>query len=114
MKLYHTSGSPPSRSVLMTFRNLQLNVDVNVLDLMGGEHLTDNYVELNPLHQVPFLVDGDFKLSESRAIMAYLVNSQKQESSFYPNDSKARALVDQRLYYDATVVFPSIANILVK
>lgn len=114
MKLYYTSGSPPSRSVLMTFRNLQLNVDVNVLNLRGGENLKEDYVKMNPLHQVPFLVDGDFMLSESRAIMAYLVNSQKQGSLFYPIESKARALVDQRLYYDATVVFPSIANILVK
>lgn len=114
MKLYHTSGSPPSRSVLMTFRNLHLNVDVNVLDLMVGEHMKDDFVKLNPLHQVPFLVDGDFMMSESRAIMAYLVNSQKHGSSFYPIESKARARVDQRLYYDATVVFPSIANILVK
>lgn len=114
MQLFYTSGSPPSRSVLMTFRNLEVNVDVTVLNLMSGEHMNEDYVKLNPLHQVPFLVDGDLKLSESRAIMAYLVNSQKPGSSFYPNESKARALVDQRLYYDATVVFPSVANILVK
>ena len=81
---------------------------------MSGDQLKDDFIQLNPMHQVPFLVDCDFKLSESRAIMAYLGNSQKQESSFYPNESKARALVDQRLYYDATVVFPSLADILVK
>ena len=111
--LYYTSISPPARACLITIRNLYLNVNLINVDLFACEHLKDNFMKLNPLHQVPVLVDGDFVLSESRAIMCYLVNSKKPGDSLYPNDPKLRAKIDQRLYYDATVVFENNADVIV-
>lgn len=113
MKLYHTPGSPPSRSVLMTIRNLGLEVDIQIVDLATGEHLTPEFVKLNPMHQVPVLVDADFVLSESRAIQAYLVNSKKPGSDLYPSDPQTRAIVDQLLYFDATAFFSILKTSLV-
>lgn len=113
MKLFHTPGSPPSRSVLMTIRNLGLEVDIQIVDLATGEHLTPEFVKLNPMHQVPVLVDVDFVLSESRAIQAYLVNSKKPGSDLYPSDPQTRAIVDQLLYFDATAFFSVLKASLV-
>lgn len=80
---------------------------VRTVDLSKGEHLTPEFLKINPLHQIPVLVDGDCTITDSRAIACYLVNSRKEETSLYPRDPKQRALVDQRLYLDATYVAPT-------
>jgi glutathione S-transferase len=100
LKLYYLSVSPPCRAVLLTIRYLKLDVEVITVDLFKGEHLNPEFVKLNPAHQVPVLVDGDFVLCESRAIMAYLVSKYQPGSSLYPTDIYKRAIVDQRLYFD--------------
>lgn len=104
LKLYYLAASPPARSVLLGIRNLGLEVDVVNVDLFKREHLTPEFMRLNPAHQVPVLDDNGFILSESRAILGYLVNKYQPGSTMYPTDAQKRAIVDQRMYYD-TVVF---------
>lgn len=98
----------------MLIRKLGIKVEVKIVNLAAGEQNDPEFLKLNPLHQVPVLVDGDFVLAESRAILGYLINKFSSGSDLYPADPKARALVDQRLYYDATVVFESCAQIIVR
>jgi glutathione S-transferase len=104
--------SPPARSSLMVIRNLKLKVEIIDIDLLKGDHLKDNFLKLNPLHQIPVLIDGDYVLSESRAIATYLVNSKNPGCSLYPSNPKIRGLIDQRLYFDATEVFPRNCSII--
>lgn len=113
LKLYFAAGSPPSRACLLLLRTLKLDVDVKTVNLAAGEQNTPEFLKLNPLHQVPVLKDGDFVLTEGRAILSYLVNKYSPGSSLYPVDHEKRARIDQRLYYDATVVFDSAAQIIV-
>jgi len=42
------------------------------MDIMKSQTRTKEYLSLNPLGQIPFLIDGDFKLAESNAILVYL------------------------------------------
>jgi len=32
---------------------------------MTGQHMTEEYLKINPWHQIPALVEGDFNLSET-------------------------------------------------
>lgn len=100
----------------MTLRNLDLDAEIIHVNFQKGENKSEAFTALNPLQQVPVLVEDDgFILTESRAIAAYLVASHAPKSSLYPlNDPVKRALIDERLYFDATTVFFSHIQILVK
>ncbi|PSN29400.1 Glutathione S-transferase 1 [Blattella germanica] len=53
---------------------------------------------------VTIFFSASFKLyfsSFSRAILGYLVNQYGSDDSYYPKEPKKKALVDQRLYFDA-------------
>lgn len=98
--LYHHALSPSSRAALVTIRNVDLDeYEVRNIEINAGEQYTVDYLKINPSNQVPVYVDDDFILTESRAIMCYLASSV---GKFYPTDLKKRALVDSRLYCDAT------------
>lgn len=105
LKLYYMAISPPCRAVLLTIRYLKLDVELKHVNLLQGEHSTPEFLKLNPARKVPVLVDGNFVLTQSRAIMTYLANLHKPGSYFYPSDPKQRAVIDERLYFDAIEVF---------
>jgi len=58
----------------------------------GGEQHSSKYSELNPNHLVPTLVDGDFSLNQSLAIIDYLEQTNAKHA-LYPNDAKSKAKV---------------------
>lgn len=90
MKLYHFPISPNSRRVVAVLHHLQLACELQAVDLAKGEHLQADFLKLNPNHMIPTLVDDDFNLWESNAIMQYL-GSKVPNNSLWPNDPKVQA-----------------------
>ena len=70
-------------------------LDYEVVDLLTGAQYQPAFSAINPSHQVPVFEDGDFRLTESSAILRYLAD--KTGSSAYPADAKLRARVNERL-----------------
>ena len=70
-----------------------LATDMQVVDILKGEHYEPAYSKINPNHLIPMLEDGDFRLTESAAILRYL--AEKTGSPAYPKDLKQRARVNE-------------------
>jgi glutathione S-transferase len=92
LKLYMHPVSTVSRPVSLLIAEKNLPVEQQVDDLMTGEHLKPEYAAINPSKQVPTLVEDDFRLTESSAILKYLAS--RFDCPEYPKDLKERAQVD--------------------
>jgi glutathione S-transferase len=93
MKLYMHPVSMTSRPVRLFIAENNIPVEEQVVDLFTGEHYQPPYLAINPNHMVPVLEDGDFRLTESSAILKYLAD--KIDSPAYPKDLKKRAKVNE-------------------
>ena len=67
----------------------------------------DWYLELNPAGGVPTLVDDEFVLSESNAILRYLAQREGRDD-LYPAELRAHAFVDRLLDNWSTLVRPAL------
>ena len=71
-QVFTISGSPRAWRVLLALIIKQLPFENHVLSASDGEQKTPEFTALNPRQRVPVLKDGDFVLTESIAILAYL------------------------------------------
>ena len=89
MKLYGFPASPNTWKVRALAAHLKMPFEFEFVDLTKGVQHTPAYLALNPTGRTPTLVDGDFKLWESNAILQYLAS--KSATPLYPGDAKNRA-----------------------
>ncbi|PNF22940.1 Glutathione S-transferase 1-1 [Cryptotermes secundus] len=108
--LYYLPQSAPCRAVILTANAVGVQLNLKYLELFKGEHMTPQYLKLNPQHTVPTLDDNGFTLGESRAIICYLVEQYAKDDSLYPKEAKKRALVNHKLYFDATTLNQRFLN----
>lgn len=100
MKLYCDPISTTSRPVLMFIAEAGLDVEIVKVDLLAGGHQDPEFLAINPNGIVPLLVDGDFRLGESVAILKYL--AIRAHSTAYPEGLKPQMKVDEALMWFAT------------
>ncbi|XP_053555769.1 glutathione S-transferase theta-1-like [Bombina bombina] len=69
---------------------------------LTGDHLSEEFGNVNSVHKVPALKDGDFTMAESTAILLYLARKFKTADHWYPSDLQKRARVDEYLAWQHT------------
>lgn len=96
MKLYsyYRSSSSYRARIALAFKGLPYEYNAVHLLKNGGEQHSPEYRALNPQELVPTLIDGDFVLTQSMAIMEYL-EEKYPEPSYMPKDTEQRAYVRQ-------------------
>lgn len=91
VKLYHIPLSANSRRVWIALLEKGIAFEEVLLKLDGDQYQPE-FLELNPFHHVPVLVDDGFRVVESLAILDYL-EAKYPTLSLMPNDAKAIATV---------------------
>ena len=90
MKLYFHPKSPNATAVLAVAYELGIALNLQEVNLPGGEQRQPAFLKINPNGKVPALEDGDFVLWESGALIQYLA-AQKPGNSIWPADDRVRA-----------------------
>ena len=111
MKLYMHPVSTASRPVRLFIAENGIKCDEVVVDILSGAHYQEPYASLNPSRLVPMLEDGDFRLTESSAILKYLADINNLPS--YPKDPKKRAKVNEAMDWINTQLYSALGYSLV-
>lgn len=98
MKVWFHPESPYARRVLCFLDWNQIDAERIPVSLEQREHRGAEYLKVNPWGRVPAILDGDFGLSESLAILRYLVERDGLYQ-WYPRGLRERAVADQWLEY---------------
>lgn len=85
---------------------LNFKLFIREVNLKEGEHLTAEFLKLNPLHTIPVLDDNGVVISDSHVICTYLADKYAVDETLYPKDKIQRMKVDARLYFDCGHLFP--------
>jgi glutathione S-transferase len=100
MKLYEFG---PTRSIRVrwTLQELDLPFEAITVNMMAGEHQSPEFLKINPAGKLPALVDGDFVLTESIAIVLYLAEKYPGKG-LMPTDVRDRAQFYRWLLFTTT------------
>lgn len=102
LKLY---GGALSRASIVQWylEELQIPYEFVLLDMQAREHEQPEFLAINPMGKVPAIVEGDFKLWESGAILLYLAEKYDQ----IPSSLQQRALVTQWVLFGNATLTPA-------
>lgn len=105
MKLYIHPASGHAHRATAMIDLLNIDCEIIILDLLTGEHQQPEFLKLNPLGQVPTLVDGDVVIRDSTAILTYLALKFDSERTWLPEDPILAAHVQSWLATSVKEIF---------
>ncbi len=111
LRLYTTPLSANGRKVLAVSRQLGVSSEVHLVDVYKGEGRTPAYLAINPSGKIPTMVDGEFVLFESNAILLYL-DEAHGGYALSSSNVRARSRVAQWLFWESAHWQPSLSSVL--
>jgi len=111
VKLYHVSKSRSTR-VLWLLEELGLDYELETLPFDPGALKSPDYLAINPFGKVPVLVDGPVTMSESVAIIQYLLDRYGEDRLQPDRESPEYARFLQWLHFGESTLMGPIAAVL--
>jgi glutathione S-transferase len=111
LKIYATPLSANGRKVLAVSRQLGLKAEIHDVNVYRGEGRRPEYLAVNPSGKIPTLIDGDFVLSESNAILQYLAEAHGA-NRLWSGDAKQRGKIAQWLFWESAHWQPTLIALL--
>lgn len=107
MKLYdlHPSGNCYKVRLFAALANI--NLEIVAVDFLNGEHKRPPLLELNPLGELPVLVDGKQVIRDSQAILVYLAGAYGG-LAWWPAHPQGQAEIVQWLSFAANEIQHSV------
>jgi glutathione S-transferase len=109
MKLYSHPLSLNCYKVRLLLSFLQQKFESENVDLVKDVHKSTKFLELNPLGQLPVLIDNDYTGWDSQAILVYLARKFEDEN-WLPLTAKAIAQVNSWLSFAAKELSIGLAS----
>ncbi len=100
LRFYYGSGSPFAWRVWLALEHKRAPYEPHLLAFSAGDLRKPEFVAINPRKKVPAILDGDFALFESSAIMEYVEERFPEGPALFPGDVHGRALI-RRLIREA-------------
>jgi glutathione S-transferase len=95
--LLHDPTSEPSRAVHWFCLEASIPIEVKQVFLTRNDHLSEEFLAVNPRHQVPALSHGDLRLSEATAIIRYLAELNGHTDRWLGRNLQERARINMLL-----------------
>jgi glutathione S-transferase len=113
IRVYYAPPSIFGRKVLAVLEEKGLDYEIERLSFGSQDHLKPDYLKVNPNGEIPALVDEDFTVYESTAIIEYL-NDEYPEPPLLPEDSAGRARARMAEDYCDLHLFPALVKCLIR
>ncbi|BAZ48000.1 glutathione S-transferase [Nostoc sp. NIES-4103] len=110
LKFYYNPLSPNVRRVWLTLLEKEIPFET-VLVKLDGDQLQPDFLEINPFHHIPVVVDDGFRVVESLAILDYL-ESKYPTPAMLPTDPQQLATVRMVQMVTANELFPKVISLI--
>ena len=111
LKLFSSLLSANGRKVQAVCCELEIDARIEEVNVYSGEGQNPEYLEINPLGQIPALSDGHITLIESNAIAVYL-SERYGNMALYGSAPEQRAEVNKWLFWESSQWQPMLTSLL--
>lgn len=110
MKLYYVPNTRATRPRWM-LEELEVPYELIALDPKKAENKSAGYLAIHPLGKVPALVDGEVRMFESAAIVAWLADRYPEKGFAPAPGTPERAAYEQWLHFGMSTLEPALVDV---